>query len=413
MSTDAKAGDLKQLEARISELEQENSALKGGSTHRGFDWRIFGMRAALTVSVPVIVGASLLVWLNRTIFDPNQYIKSVGPVIQQPAVQKAITLTASDKLFSEVDVESKISSALPENAQFLAPSIASQVKIQTTNLIAGVVASQRFYDLWIKANVRAQSAFVKVAKQSKGDPVIDVNDVYQFVGAQMQDTRLAPLLARQLPGSVGSVHVATVPALKTIPHYAALLDSWRWILAGLALVLGLLAIIASRDRRRGIIDVGYSWIIAAAVSVIAVRLVRAGVLSQFNNDVNRAAAIAIWQTVLRYLYIQTAVMFIVGLAAVLAGWYLGYGRRAVSMRSGVMTQLTRAHMNVVGNSEIPVITFMQRQRRSLEWGLLALMVGLLLIMVPLTIASTAMVFVLAIVLFALLEMFAAPTQETT
>jgi hypothetical protein len=402
------------LEVRSAQLERENQALREAlqvaHTPKTFDWRSFGVWVLSILSVLALVTAGMLVWLNRTIFDPASYIKTVGPVIEQSSVQKAITTEASSKLFAGINIEQRIADGLPEKAQFLAAPISEQVKTQSTNTIGKVVASDKFHELWVATNKTAQAAFVKAVENGRTDPVIDVNDVYGYVSGQMQDTKLAPLLNKQLPSNIGNIKVAETPTLTMMVHYAGLLDAWRWAFVIGAIVLGALTLAVARNRRKAVIAVGISWMVAAVLSLVVIRVTRGLLIGPMPSGVNRDAAITIWQTVLQYYYVQLAVTFTVGLLATLAGWLLGPGRVASRFRASSLGVLTAGRSRLIKSpGEVPAIGFFQRQRRWFEWGLLAVTLIILAFFMPLTVTTTLLICAVALIALAIVEMLAAPT----
>ncbi len=398
------ADHIKKLEAELIELEAQNRQLQQRLAHEppsaaaAFDWRKLLSRSFLVLSLLALIPAGLLIWLNRTVMDPNGYIKTVGPVIQQPQVQQALTANASNALFSSVHVEQAVAQALPSQAQFLATPIASQVETQTTNAIGRIVASQKFYDVWISVNQKAQAAFVQVAQSGRSSPTIDVHDVYGFISDQLQNTKLAPLLNKQLPSQIGNIQVASVPALVQIPHIVSVLNTWRWVLGVAFVVFAALAVWLARDRRRGIMNVGGVLLLASVLSLVLVRIVRGLMLAQVANPTNHEAAIVIWQTVLHYFYVQLGVLAVAGIAMMAVGWLLGPSGLALRWRQGggsfLATTRTKLAPGLGNNS---VVAFMQQHRHYFEWGVLGLTILALLAFIPLSVGTIILILVLACV----------------
>jgi hypothetical protein len=398
------------LQKRVAELEMQNRKLKtSAKKDSGLDWRSFWSWALIVVGFVTLVPAAILIWLNHVLFNQQTYLETVGPVIKQPAVQHAITVQASDKLFSSVNVDQALSQALPDQAQFLIPAISAQVKTQTTNTIAGVVGSDKFYQIWINTNRRAQERFVQVATTGQGDPTVDVNDVYKYVSSQLQDTRLAPLLNKTLPPRIGIIQLAYVPALAQIPHWVAQFNVWRWALIILSLALSILAVAIAKRRSRAVAGVGWAWIAAVVVTLIGGRIARNMTLAAIPGSVNRDAAAAIWTTVLNFFYQQLAVMFVFGLVLVIFGWLIGQGVQAVRFRTGAEFQLAKMRAQIIHDPEHnEAIAFLQRYRRYFEVGLIILAIIVMLLLTPLTVGLLLTVLAWTVVFLVILEMFAAP-----
>jgi hypothetical protein len=415
---------IQNLEKQLADIQAQNRALEqqlSSFSHakqpepkpRHFNWRKYSSRLLLILGLIALIPASMLVWLNRTIMDPNGYIKTVGPVIQQPAVQKAITIKASTALFANVNVEQEVAQALPPQALFLAPPITSQIQSQTTNLIGKVVAGPKFYNIWIKTNQKAQATFVQVAKANRTSPVVDVNDVYAFISSQLQDTKLAPLLNKQLPAKIGTIQIANVPALVTIPHLVSQLNTWRFVMLLLALVFLGSAVWLNRDHRRGLMNVGGVFIGSAIVAWVLVRIARSLMLGKIADQVNKDAAQAIWSTVLHYFYVELSVIATLGLVIIAVGWVLGSSRWALRIRAGSGEGLSRARTSWLPSlNENPAIMFMQKNRRYFEWGILGLTILALLASIPLTIGTIALIVIIAFVALLGVEFFAYPLVQS-
>ena len=89
--------------------------------------RIVG--AVLLVVGCVLVPVSLsAVWVRNTLLDTDNYVSTVGPLADDPAVQQAIANRVTDALFANVDVEKKVADALPPRAGFLATPVANGIR---------------------------------------------------------------------------------------------------------------------------------------------------------------------------------------------------------------------------------------------------------------------------------------------
>jgi hypothetical protein len=408
---------LNQLHQRVTELEQQNAQLRGqlpaSDTATGFNWRRFVYWVLLVSLLLSLTLGALLVWLNRTILDPQRYIDTVGPVIQEPAVQKAITAHAADSLYSQVSVEQTIADTLPPQATFLAPSIASQVKSQITNQIGQIVASDRFHTAWVNTNERAHQRFVQIAENGRESPVITVNDLYQTISTELAGTRLEPLLNKSLPARLGEVQVANVPALTQIPHYVTTLQTWRWVLLLLSLALAGLAVWAARIKRRALGHIGAITIISALLIVVAMRVTRALMLGNIGDPVDRDAASAIWGVITQYLYVQLGVMLALGIILVAISWALGESRSAQALRARASRLFTDTRTRWLPNyRSMPVFGFVQKRRRLFEWGLIGASILVTLALMPLTAWTLIIIVGVALLLLMVIEFIGLPDRAT-
>jgi hypothetical protein len=407
-----------QLEREVSELKVKNQELQimqaAKQRKKPFAWRSLFCNGLLSLGILALIPAGMLLWLNRTVVQPDSYIASVGPVIQQPAVQKAIQETAAKELSARVDVNQIVSQALPENAQMLVGPISAQVKNYTYSTIGTIVASPKFAEVWVKTNRQAQASFMKIANNSSGSPDINLGDLYTYISDSLQSTKLAGLAGKQLPPSIGNIHIATVPALERIPHFVSVLNTWRWVMVGLAIGLLGLAVALAKDRRRMFIWVGFGIIGAVIVTLVIVRITRGVMLGQITDTTYNQAAVAVWQTILNPFLIQISVTALLGLAIAMTGWLLGPGKVAAGTRRTSQQTLAGWRVAILPQAEsTSIIQFARRHHQQLLWWLLGLTIISLLLLIPLTIGTALSVIAIAILALLLLEFLTARAKLKT
>jgi hypothetical protein len=352
----------------------------------------------------VLISASLLLWLNRTLIDQTSYLAAVTPIIRQPAVQQAITVSATNTIFDNVNVSQIVSQFLPPRAQFLSGPITTQVKNYTGQTIAGIIASPKFENFWIVANTHAHTVFLKVAQNSNASPTIDLNSLYQYLSADLKTTPLAPLLGHQLPANIGNITIATVPALAKIPHYTQELSTWRWVFIGLVILLSALAVWLARLKRRALLGVGFVWALSALLTLAIVRITRNAMLADISNPLYKNAASAIWTTVLHSLFIELEVIFTLGLATIIVSWLLGPSRLSYWLRSRSQALLATTRLKWFPTLDgAQPVHFLQSHRRIGEWTILGISLLALIAMVPLTVNTIMVVAVAAIVVLLIFE----------
>jgi hypothetical protein len=404
---------ISQLESEVSELRVQNTELQsrqGAKSHpKRVTWRSVLSTGLLTLGLLAAVPAGAIVWLHRTVVDPQAYMASVGPVIKEPAVQAAIQKSATQELYSRVDINSVVGQALPEKAAFLAAPIATQVKTYANTTIGNIVASPKFADVWVNTHERAHARFMQIAENSNTNPDIDISRVYAFISQQLEATPLAALGHRDLPPSVGKIHVVTVPALALIPHYVAMLNTWTWALVGLVALLLALAVAISSNRRRTLVWTGLGIILAGLVTLIAIRITRVTMLDSIRDNVYRDAAVAIWQTVLYPFWQQLAATALIGLALTLTGWLLGPGRVASWVREqtqGLLGQGRTALLPTLDRA--PAVQFVGRHHGVFLWGILVVTLFALALNIPLKAPEVAGIVLIALLVLLVLEFLVAP-----
>src|SRR5689334_13598151 len=157
-------------------------------------WRRF-LVGFLVVVVCVLTPVALTtVWLRSTLLDNDQFVSTLAPLADDPAVQQALANRVTNALINGTDIEAKIKDALPQRAKPAAPFIAggAQQFVQTISL--DLIQSDRFQHLWDEMLRRAHSQVVAVLQgkgsdrisTKNGQIVLRVGPVAQKVLVQVQ-----------------------------------------------------------------------------------------------------------------------------------------------------------------------------------------------------------------------------------
>lgn len=132
-------------------------------------WRAVLVGFLIGVGTIALANWLILRWLNVYIFDTQNYVKTVAPLTKNDAVSSALGKYATEKLYSNVDLEAIIRQALPEKATFIAPPLASQVVAATEKIGTNLIASDQFNNIWISANETAHSRLMTALKQPQAE----------------------------------------------------------------------------------------------------------------------------------------------------------------------------------------------------------------------------------------------------
>lgn len=401
------------LSEKINELEQENRRLKrqlsrvesSNQTSHTSRWRRFAIVLLVGVAGAMFVVGSLVFWTGRTLIDNDRYVAATAPLIQNPDIQQAIVTKTTTTIFEQVNVEQIAQESLPPRAQFLAPTLATQVKNFTNSQLNTIVASQGFQNVWNEVNKNAQLRLVTAIKESKSDGTINISDVYNRLSQRLADTKLSFLANKQLPSNVGSVTLVNAPNLPKVRWVINNLWWVRLVSIGLFLILTVGAVWIAKNRRALVVRIALLYSILSLVLLLAVRIGGRLTASSAPTDY-QAAAQAAWNIVLSSFVTQMAALAVAFALIALIAWVGGSGKGAVRVRQAFQSLLQGKLHAALFKKETAVTRWFARSKRIVQVIILAL-AFLLLLLIPLTVINVVLLAVATLVAIAFTEVMAA------
>jgi hypothetical protein len=365
-------------------------------------------------------------WARRTFFNTNRYVATVAPLIDDSAVQAALTNEITTEVFRVVPVHASVQNALPDQVKFLAAPVTTAVRSFVHDQVARLVDSRAFRDVWVRAQRFAQTQIVAVLNGNgsvvsvvAGRVVLNLLPMVNAVMRQLQTTisglvghsvtlptitaGMLPEAARQelsqalgipIPSDFGAIVIFKSDQLKAAQQAFAFFNRALVFLLILDVLLIVAALWASVRRRRTLLQllvgIGLGVIVARALS----RVLERQLLDSFRVPSNRAAAQAVTSAFLHNLLAYTAwlLAIVVGIALVTA--VTGPYRWAMTLRTkaaeaclllvGTVTgsiqgegaSWVRAHVTVMEIAGVLLATILLLSV-SLAWWSLLLIMGLL------------------------------------
>src|SRR4051812_39473133 len=102
---------------------------------------IGGTGRRITVGALVLLFAVLLpltvivTWVHRTVLNTDQYVKTTQSIATDPAVTAALSREITDELYTALNPQAVVASALPPRAAFLAGPIANGARGYVENAV--------------------------------------------------------------------------------------------------------------------------------------------------------------------------------------------------------------------------------------------------------------------------------------
>jgi hypothetical protein len=367
---------------------------------------------ALVVVTSIVVTVSVTaVWARRNALNTDRWVRTVGPIAEEPAVQQALGRYITDQAMTAIDPEELFESALPERGQILAAPLTSALRGFVNDQVDSFLASDTFQRLWVQINERAHRRVVQVLEgdlppslQVQGnDVVLNVvpllNEVLARLGERSPEIfgrtvdlptvtvdeipeeaiqKVESALGRDLPENFGQFTVFDASRLQQVQDTVTLFN--RLVVAAviLAIVLIALTLWVSPRRRRTLLQL----MVGIALGIVLVR--RLGI--RLEDDVvelvkpeNQDAVKVVVGAFVSSLLDATA--WILGGAALIAavalltgpyGWAKALRRGTVS---GAQAAVSAARSVLNREPDDPVVAWVAAHREILQAG--GIVVGIL------------------------------------
>jgi hypothetical protein len=237
----------------------------------------------IALLVPITASAA---WVRRTVLNTDNYVSTVAPIASNPDVTAAVARTATDELFTALNPQQLIQSALPPKASFLAAPITNGVKGFVQDQVNNVLNTPVFHQIWITANRLAHEALIKVLngqasaiQTTNGEVVLNLvpllNQVLGAIQTQASELlgknvtlptlsgnelpsvaceKISAALHRPLPKTCGQIPLFPADKLTTAQHAVRI---FKHLVVALLIVTPLLIALTlwlSRRRRRTLIQ---------------------------------------------------------------------------------------------------------------------------------------------------------------
>ncbi len=359
------------------------------------------------LSCLAVVVTGLTIWTHYTVMNTDGYMSLVGPIGKDPEAIKQLSQYISDQAVIATDLQQRVTDALPEQAQFFAGPITTQVAGFITKGAEKVLSSPKAYDLWLKLNRLAHEKIVALLRGDTTNVYIEGSDVNldllplisqvlvwvdERLPGGLGDKFSPPVIApgtdpqtaiqdvanwsgRPLPSDFGQVTLLQSDALGPAQTAVKWFDRLVWILP--LVTLGLIAVTIWLSRRRGRTAIAIG--IGAAIAIVLTRAIVERASTALTDKLKEAGGLTVAKDVvtasLGPLTTITIWICVIGVVAALLVWLLG--RRDV--RAGVVAAGKRA---AGGSSDVkipdhPVTSWIGNHVLGVRWGVL--IVGLLVL----------------------------------
>jgi hypothetical protein len=362
----------------------------------------------LVVIVCVLAPLSLLaVWTRNTLLNTDQYVDTVGPLAEDPAIQQAISNRVVQALAANVDIEQEVADALPERAAFVAPFVATGIENFVREATLRLAESERFQNLWNEANRRAHTQVVAVltgegsdrVSTENGEVVVRLGPIVETVKNQLSNLGLD--IFDESAGTRVSRQLVLFKSedLTKIQGAVSLLDDIAWGLPILLVVLLAVAILISPNRRRTVLRTAIWIAVGMALVLVLFNVGRTFYLDAVTGaGADRDAAAAADDQILSFRRLSARTAFVVAVIVAIGAWVAGPGTLATRIR-GAVTGMGQSGER--GVEPTPIGRWVAHYRTALRVAIIGVALAVLISMdrvTPLTVVVIAVIVVILLVL---------------
>ncbi len=278
------------------------------------------------------------IWANRQALNTDNWVHTSDQLLQNEKVQSQLSGYLADQLFANVDVQAELEKTLPPLLQPLAGPAAGGLRQLAPQVAERALQNPKFQELWSEANREAHVALLKIldnegsaVSTGGGEVKLDLSTLVSQIGGQLG---AGSALASKIPAGAGEITILKSNELSTAQSIAQLIRSLPIVLTLLTLLLyGLAIYLAGPRRRRALRSVGFGFVIAGILALVARSFAGSTVVDALAaNDSVKPAAEAVWEigTSLLVTVASSAIAF--GVLVVIGAWLAGPTAIATTLR---------------------------------------------------------------------------------
>jgi hypothetical protein len=299
--------------------------------------------AGALVALGTLIGllAILAIWVGRQALETDQWTDTSSQLLEDPAVQTAVSGFLVDSLYANVDVEAELREALPPRADALAGPAAGALRRGAEDVALRALKRPEVQQAWEDANRQAHTALVKVIEGggpnvSTEEGVVTLN-LKTLLDEIAQRTGIGGRVAARLPASAASIEVLRSDQLSTVQKVGKALKPLALVLvlAMLACFAGAIAVAAGR-RRTTLRACGIGLVFAGAAALVIRSLAGQTIVDDLASTAAVKPAVeATWGIGTSLLVGVATATIAYGVLVILGAWVAGPTRPAVAVRRGV------------------------------------------------------------------------------
>jgi hypothetical protein len=424
--TASERAELARLRAEVEELRSSQPA---PARRRRAGWRV-PVAAVLIVLGCILAPLSVMsVWTANQVSDTNRYVENISPLIEDPAVQRALTDQVTNSIMAKLNVgalTTQAASLLEQRGLTRVGALLSTFSGPLTGAVTGfihsqvakIVASDQFARLWTQLNRNAHAQLV-AALSGRGGAVSVANgqvvlDLTPFVDTVKSDlSKRGFTLVNQIPAIHPTLSLFSAKYLVKAQNGYRLLNAMKIVLPIATLLFLALGVYLAPGHRRALIAAGLGFAASMLVLGAGLAVFRTIYISHLPAAVPADAGAVLFDTLVRFIKQGLRVLLVVGLVVAIGAFFTGPSVTAVNARRAVSNGLgwVRTSGEHLGLGTGPVGTWTYAHRKGLRIGAVALATVVFVFWGLSTAAVVVVIVVVLLLILGLIELIGRPPSR--
>jgi hypothetical protein len=327
------------------------------------------MRRTLSTALVVVGGlvgvlAILAVWVSRQALETDQWTETSSELLQDQAVQTAVSGYLVDQLYANVDVAAELRAALPERAQPLAAPAAGALRNAAEEVTDRALDRPRVQAAWEGANRQAHEALVNVVEgggevvgTQEGVVTLDLKALLDEISARIG---VGGRVAERLPESAATIEILRSDQLSAVQSIGDALKPLAVVLVLLALACFAGAIALAPGRRRETLRAcGIAFVLAGVAALVVRKLVGQAIVDDLATTAALEPAVdSVWRIGTSLLVGVAVATMAYGALAIAGAWLAGPTRLATNARGAVAPYLNDARIAYGGLAAVVLLVLL-------------------------------------------------------
>jgi hypothetical protein len=285
------------------------------------------------------------IWANRQLLETDTWVDTSSELLEDDEVRTVVADFMVDQLFTAVDVEAELQTALPPRAQPAAGVIAGQARNVADDLANEALQRPRVQKLWEEANRRAHERLIETIEKDRDEDVtLNLGEIVGQLGDQ-----LGVDASSRIPEDSAQITVLRQDQLSGAQTAIKVLRGLAVVLLLLALAIYGLAIYLAEGWRREVLrNIGFAFIFIGILGLV-IRSIAGNALTESlaSTAAIEPAVRNTWTIATALLAAQAGAAIFYGIFIVVGAWLAaprGLGNDAQRAVAPILARRTTAYL---------------------------------------------------------------------